>query len=320
MKLVIIGPGIQSIPPKGWGAVESLIWDYKIFLERYYPHITVVIVNEHDMNTMIKMVNDENPDVVHLHYDEYIWHMKKIKCKHIIITSHYGYIHQMKERYETDGYSRVLGGFVNSRFYIFCLSPQIRDIYIEYGCESERLYIQHNGANDEIFKYVKNPKNYDKSIYLAKIDPRKMQYKYQDIPSLYFAGKYDDARFNIDNPKYLGEWTKDYLYKNLTEYANLVLLSDGEAHALVCCEALICGLGLVISEYAIANLDTTLPFIDVIPNNKLDDITYVNEIISKNRVNSLTMREQIRNYGLRIFGWKRIVDTYVENLQDVMSK
>ena len=34
MKLVIIGPGIMPIPPKGWGAVESLIWDYKIFIEK----------------------------------------------------------------------------------------------------------------------------------------------------------------------------------------------------------------------------------------------------------------------------------------------
>ena len=27
MKISIIGPGLMPIPPKGWGAVESLIWD-----------------------------------------------------------------------------------------------------------------------------------------------------------------------------------------------------------------------------------------------------------------------------------------------------
>ena len=28
MKFALIGPGILSIPPPGWGAVEILIWDY----------------------------------------------------------------------------------------------------------------------------------------------------------------------------------------------------------------------------------------------------------------------------------------------------
>ena len=28
MKIALVGPGIIEIPPKGWGAVESLIWDY----------------------------------------------------------------------------------------------------------------------------------------------------------------------------------------------------------------------------------------------------------------------------------------------------
>ena len=28
MRIALVGPGIIEIPPKGWGAVESLIWDY----------------------------------------------------------------------------------------------------------------------------------------------------------------------------------------------------------------------------------------------------------------------------------------------------
>ena len=29
MKISIVGPGFSAIPPKGWGAVESLIWDIR---------------------------------------------------------------------------------------------------------------------------------------------------------------------------------------------------------------------------------------------------------------------------------------------------
>ncbi len=34
MKIAIIGPGIMDIPPKGWGAVEVLIEDYRAELTR----------------------------------------------------------------------------------------------------------------------------------------------------------------------------------------------------------------------------------------------------------------------------------------------
>ena len=33
MKIALVGPGIMEIPPKGWGAVESLIWDYATELD-----------------------------------------------------------------------------------------------------------------------------------------------------------------------------------------------------------------------------------------------------------------------------------------------
>ncbi|MEC8578098.1 MAG: hypothetical protein VXY41_01675, partial [Pseudomonadota bacterium] len=49
------------------------------------------------------------------------------------------------------------------------------------------------------------------------------------------AGNIADERFD-KTKNYLGEWSKKYLYENLTHYGNLVLLSDGEAHPLVCME------------------------------------------------------------------------------------
>ena len=123
-----------------------------------------------------------------------------------------------------------------------------------------------------IFLYA--PLNINKSVYLAKIENRKRQYVYQSIPNIDFVGNYHNSSFNRDNSNYLGEWNKDILYNYLSSYGNLVLLSDGEADPLVIKEALICGLGVVVSECSAANLDRNLSFIDVIPNNKLDNIEY----------------------------------------------
>jgi glycosyltransferase involved in cell wall biosynthesis len=108
----------------------------------------------------------------------------------------------------------------------------------------------------------------------------------------------------------LGEWKKDILYNNLSHYGNLILLSDGEADPLVVKEALICGLGVVVSECASANLDLSKDFITVIPNNKLTDLKYVENAINANRLISIERRDEIRDYGLRIFSWKSIIHKY----------
>ena len=42
MKIVIVGPGIMPIPPTGWGAVEILIWDSKIALEKLGHQVLIV--------------------------------------------------------------------------------------------------------------------------------------------------------------------------------------------------------------------------------------------------------------------------------------
>lgn len=317
MKLVIVGPGIMSIPPVGWGAVESLIWDYKIFLDKYHPEIQTVIVNEKNQNAMINKINAENPDVVHIQYDNHASIARFLNCKKVLITSHYGYLDQLFSRNDRY-YASVHDSLIKAPTIIACLSPSIADIYRKSGVADERICVQHNGANDEIFRYTETPAFSDRSIYLAKIDARKRQHVYQNIPSLYFAGNCVESRFNTTSPRYLGEWKKAYLYDNLTDYGNLVLLSDGEAHPLVCCEALVAGLGLVISEFAAANLDTTLPFIDVIPTAKLDDTAYVEGVIVTNREKAVKMRSAIRKYGVETFGWKTVVDKYAALLNRII--
>ena len=56
MKIVIVGPGIMPIPPSGWGAVEILIWDSKVALEKL-GH-TVEIVNTQSPMEIIKKINE----------------------------------------------------------------------------------------------------------------------------------------------------------------------------------------------------------------------------------------------------------------------
>lgn len=313
MKLVIIGPGIMPIPPPGWGAVESLIWDYKEFLEK--KDIEVYIVNTPDTNQIIQQVNSYNPDIVHIQYDNHCHLAPRFTCKNVIATSHYGYLDQLDKR-SGDGYWEIFKTFVNSKAVkIHALSPSIQDMYLKHGAEPDRVGMVPNGARSDLFRYSEECVKPTKSIYLAKIDSRKKQYLYQSISCIDFVGNYADHHFNRNVKNYLGEWKKPTLYNNLTNYANLVLLSDGEAHPLVCCEALMAGLGLVISSYATANLDLSLPWIDVIPNEKLRDIKYIETIIKSNQEKSIKYRKQIREYALQNFSWEVIIQQYLEMLK-----
>lgn len=310
MKICIVGPGIMPIPPTGWGAVEILIWDYKQTLEKLGHE--VVIVNTRDQNEIVKQCNSHNPDFVHVQYDEFYKVCDFMQCKNVAITSHFGYLDQ-ENRY--DGYYNVImKGFVNMRkSKIFALSPSIAEKYKKFGFDESRLKVVPNGVRDDLFKFQETCKYVDRSICLAKVESRKRQYLLHDINSLHFAGNIADSRYNKNN--YLGEWSKEHLYENLTDYANLVLLSDGEAHPLVCLEAMSAGLGLVLSEWATANLDLSLPFIDVIPESKISDKDYVESIIKSNREKSITMRNEIRQYVIDNFSWENIVKNhYLPNI------
>lgn len=313
MKISIIGPATQ-IPPIGWGAVESLIWDYKLELQKL-KH-SVQIINIANPNKIIEQVNQFRPDFVHINYDDWIVLYPYIQYP-CAITSHFGYI----ERQDMlNGYVNIFRLFQDYKPNIFCLSENIKKVY-EFFAEipEEKLYINPNGVNSSIFEKTNNPKYFDRSIYLAKVDYRKRQHLFQSIDSLWYAGNLADSRFN-SNKNYLGEWSKDILHNELTNYGNLVLLSDGEAHSLVLMEALATGLGIVISEFATANLDLDKEFIDVIPENKINDIEYIENIIIKNRQYSLCHREEILEYS-KNFEWSNIIKNYyIPNIEKLISK
>ena len=309
MKICIVGPGYMSIPPKGWGAVEILIDDYRKTLQQM-GH-TVEIVNSRDPNLIVWMVNSYNPDFVHIQYDEFVVLAKHFNCKNVAVTSHYGYLEQ-PDRWDP-GYRQIFWEFVNSEVKLFCLSPGIADVYRKAGVKEERLFVTPNGVRTDLLNFEEECLFPDESIYLAKIEPRKMQTVYQNVEGLNFIGNCVDPQFDTSNPRYGGEWSKSKIYLDLTKFANLVLLSDGEAHPLVCMEALSAGLGLVISEFAAANLNQELPFIEVIPKNKLSDFSFVKNAIVKNRETSAKMRKEIREYSQN-FDWKNTCERYCELL------
>ena len=311
MRYCLIGPAGTSIPPTGWGAVESLIWDY--YGELKQRNQSVLILNNEEGN-MVHACNLFEPDVVYIMYDDYAYMSQHIHCSSIYLMTHFAYITSPNLTTKFNWYyQNIFKQAIACEKYLTlnALSNEVADVYKEHGFRG-KINVISNGARSDLFCFTDIPKFSMRSIYIGKIEDRKKQWVYQDLPNLFFAGNYQDSSFDTSSPRYLGEWRKETLYADLTNYANLVLLSDGEADPLVVKEALMAGLGVVVSECASANLDNSRGFVTIIPNEKLHNMNYVSSQIEHNRKYSLENRAEIREYALSRFSWSVVVDKFLD--------
>ena len=131
-------------------------------------------------------------------------------------------------------------------------------------------------------------------------------------------GRREAGRFR--GKHYQGELERDILNQAITNYSNFILLSEVEnTTPLVVKEALICGLGVVVSEEVSPELDTSKSFIDVIPEDKMTDLSYIREVIYNNKKHSRQIRREIRQYGIDTFGLENILAyEYIPKLQSLI--
>lgn len=314
VRLAIVGPGIMPIPPVGWGAVEILIWDYAVALRRAGHE--VIIINTPDRKAIVEQVREAKADVVHIQYDEFhdLAETLLSYTRIVLVTSHFAYIEQ-RERW--GGYKSIFDQSTKQThpcIFHYALSPGIAEVYARYGVPRSHIRVRCNGADDTSIRYTDTPTFPDRSLCVGKIERRKRQTFLSAIEHMWFAGNRCDPAFNYSHPRYLGEWKKPTLFHSLTDYANLVLISDGEADPLVVKEALVAGLGLVLSPCAAANLDTRQPFITVLKATELYDVGKVAEAIRRNREVSVSMRSDIRRYSERFF-WRHIAHEYLQQME-----
>jgi hypothetical protein len=313
MRICHIGHGVLTIPPKGWGAVESLIWDYKYWIEQLGHEC--VIVNARQTQKAAEMAAALRPDIVHIHCEQHFGLAETVGAKASVLCSHWPWLFEPEQQ-------AVAVKLFAGRSYVACLSERVRQGLLDLAVTPQRLFLAKNGARSSLYRINDAPKYPGRSICLAAIRQRKRQHLIQSIDSVDFVGPRGDPRFDsfdYSRPNYLGEWSKEKTYCHLTDYANLVLLSRAEVAPLVTCEALMSGLGVVVSEAAAANLDTTQAFVTVIPEARIIDTDYVKRAIESNRRTSLGMRREIREYALAEFDWSVLVREYLKTCEQILN-
>lgn len=319
MNIAFIGPGIMPIPPDGWGAVEMMIWDYATVLGEL-GH-TGAIINTPDRSQIIEELKEEEFDIVHLHYD--VFHdiipeiLNTISGK-LIVSSHYPYIN-CSDMWERDNYNPIAQSYVNNEdFYIFSSTQNDIDTFVKFGADVNHCWLSRLGVIPESYQFDENS-TYDRTLSFSQICDRKRQYLIQDFDNIDFIGRMEYGKFS-NRTNYKGEMLRKKLNTEITKYSNFTLLSSIEnTTPLVVKEALICGLGVVVSEQVSVELDASLDFIDVIPEDKIEDLSYVRNILKKNKEYSVKNRNEIRDYGIKTFGLSNILEfEYVPKLQSLL--
>lgn len=317
MNIALIGPGQLSIPAKGWGGTEALVWNHVIELRR--RGIIVDIFNSRDLEAVANDINAREYDFIHLHYDAYAGYFNKALSKPYCLTSHWGEVKELENWDKHGGWWNPIFNEMTNCKGMISLAPEISNLYRHKGYKN---YVNHLAVGTTVsnFKFVDSTEN-KKAICLGKIEPRKMQHELamaaNNIVNIDFYGPMQDNRFqNTNTCIHRGILDRDSLYSTLTEYNCMILLSKGEAAAQVIPEALAAGLSICVTETAAGNLDRSLPFITVVPNNWLD---YKDRVV--NEINNLVennhkYRKDIRKYALECFDISVIIDRYLDIIQE----
>ena len=72
-------------------------------------------------------------------------------------------------------------------------------------------------------------------------------------------------------------------------------------------------------EEVAVELDTNRTFIDVIPENKIKDIEYIQDVVNTNKRLSRQIRREIRRYGIDTFGLENILAyEYIPKLKSLL--
>lgn len=317
LRIALVGPGIMPIPPTGWGAVEQIIWDYYKSLQALGHHVS--IINTSNSDEIKTQINQGNYDVVHIHYDIFADLAEELTNKCVLLTSHYPYIDRAeqweKEKY-TGTFEKMCRLSQKKNVYIFPVSKKDLATYESKGVAKEKLFLMPNGVDVEAFQLQSTPHFPDRSVIVGKIEPRKRQHLTYWFSDVDYIGKGD-----FRHPNFRGELGHDILYRILSDFGNMILLSGAEnGTPLAVKEGLAAGLGCVLSKAAANEITEPLPWITVVPEEDLGNQQKLRTYITENRQISSRMRKEIRAWTLQHWDWKALVNQYVSNVKSILEK
>jgi hypothetical protein len=270
--ILIIAPGEMPLPSTGWGAVEIIVMKHaESFNELGYE---VHILNSWYLTDWLKSwviarLQSKYDTKVILHYDLFAKRtlfFKKLFKFPTFAVSHFGYASQ-PHRWNPN--FKKSFSYLTKFEGVICLNNSINEVFTKLSLGSAKFFTVSNGCDDTCINTFYRKKKY---ICVGKVEERKRQYEIASMSrfarEIDFYGPISDSRIttlpkSIQN-KFYGEVTRLQIDKIMQDSSCLILISDGEADALVLHEALSHGLEVIVTKESIGSIDAKHPYVHII--------------------------------------------------------
>ncbi len=300
-KLLIVAPGNIPIPTNGWGAVEIIVSEtLGLYTDAGFD---VWVLNSRNRKKWREAKGINFPVILsHSDIDNPRIRLKWPNAK-IVGVSHYG-LGAYPEKWDK-GFKKILLGMKSCDF-VICLSKAIANTFSIY-IPLEKIVISPNGSAFE--SICDRPREINKIICLGKVEKRKKQFElWESLKAsrieITFAGPIVDERVNGEIAKdsslaqtFVGPISRKKLFSELGKYTSLILISDGEADALVLYEAQLAGLPVLVTQRSLGSQNPELDWIRVISESPTaEEINLaLSAVVSK--------AEKITQYALENYNW-----------------
>ncbi len=315
--LLIVAPALVAVPPAGWGAVETVVWEQaNEFANRGFD---VTVLNSPRWSEWLRARIWQFP-VVLVHYEPWlrrVFLLRRIFRFKVVACSHYGLLEypSLWDR----GYERLVARVLRADV-ILALNSRIADLLTERLSSATQVLIVPNGSE---FRPKRRASPSRGALVLGKIETRKQQFElYQELkPSgidVAFVGPIVDERVQhllIVDPDatraFLGPWDRAELAERLSAFSLLILNSKGEADALVLYEAQLAGVPVLLTSQGLGAQDVALPWIHLLADGDL--APQVQSAISR----SAGMRASIVAFAESNYRWRTRLDPLVEAIRTI---
>jgi autotransporter strand-loop-strand O-heptosyltransferase len=136
MKITQVTPGLIPIPPNGWGAVEKIIWNYKLSFERM----------GHDCEVTYLNYIDPNSDILHIHIANLALEAKERGIPYIFSLHDH---HVFRHGKESGTYQQNLEAIKGS-----IISFTHAEFLVDFFDETDKLFYLSHGVDTNFFTYT----------------------------------------------------------------------------------------------------------------------------------------------------------------------
>ena len=314
--ILIVAAGSVRIPTPEWGAVETIIAEtIPVYLKN---GISVGLLNSDNWFEW-RNARKYSYSVIICHSDT---HLRKVRkywpLTSLIAVTHYGLAAQPTLWHPS--YRKVFNS-VLSADKVVCLSPAVLKTFAQLIPE-EKLVQIGNGSG---FTSKPQIEKTGSIVMVGKIEERKRQYELWKFAAknnidIRFIGPIQDPRV-IDAMKnddrlsdyFLGSKSKSELAAELPQYKAILLLSEGEADALVLYEAQFAGLEVITNIASLGSQNPDLPWVHIVED--FEDLKRVIKEVSHKPVNPT----DISDYANKHYRWDTKLNPLIDLVKEISS-